>query len=90
MPKPCHRALVANVHAARESAWSDIFELNATTIPQQQLLLHLPQTPRRPPRRLKTTSSMPCLPRSLTLSSLLHSLRRPRRRTRLVPLPPPQ
>ncbi|VDL91188.1 unnamed protein product [Schistocephalus solidus] len=36
-----------------------------------------------------TTSSMPRRPRSTTLSSLLHLLRRSRRRTPLASLPPP-
>ncbi|VDM02394.1 unnamed protein product [Schistocephalus solidus] len=90
MPKPSQLALAANAHSARESAWSDIFELGATTIPQHQPLPHLPQIPRRQPPQPLITSSMPRRPISLTPSSLLHSLRRARRRTPLAPLPPPR
>ncbi|VDL93069.1 unnamed protein product [Schistocephalus solidus] len=36
MPKPCQRAHAVNAHSARESAWSDIFEVNATIIPYQR------------------------------------------------------
>ncbi|VDL85731.1 unnamed protein product [Schistocephalus solidus] len=91
MPKQYQRAHAVSAPSARESACSDIFELDTITIPQHQLLPHLPQTPRRrPPRQLMTTSLMSFHPRSLTLSSLLHSLRRSRRRTPLAPLPPPQ
>ncbi|VDM00271.1 unnamed protein product [Schistocephalus solidus] len=72
----CQRAHAVNAHSTRESAWSNIFELDATTIPQLQPLPHLLQTPRRrrPPQPLITTSSMS---------------HRPRQRTPLAPLPPP-
>ncbi|VDL91759.1 unnamed protein product [Schistocephalus solidus] len=63
MPKPCQRAHAVNAHAAYESAWSDIFKINGTTIPQHQPLPDLPQTPRRgPPQPLITTSSVPRRP----------------------------
>ncbi|VDM02919.1 unnamed protein product [Schistocephalus solidus] len=75
MSKPCHCAHAVNAHSARESAWSDIFELNATTAPKYKPLPHLPQTPcPRPPQRLIETSSMPRRPRSLKKSSLFHPL----------------
>ncbi|VDL97736.1 unnamed protein product [Schistocephalus solidus] len=88
MPKLCQRAHAVNAHSARESVWSDIFELNATTIPQHQPLPHLPQTPRRrPPKPLITASSMPRHPQSTTPSSP-RLLRRARQRTQLAPITP--
>ncbi|VDM02205.1 unnamed protein product [Schistocephalus solidus] len=75
--KPSRRAHAVNAPYTHESAWSVIFELKATTIPQHQPLLQLTQAQRRrPPQPLITTSSMPRRPRSLTSSSLLHTLRR--------------
>ncbi|VDL97891.1 unnamed protein product [Schistocephalus solidus] len=80
-----------SAHFACESVWSDIFELDATKFPHYQPLPHLPQTTRRrPPQPLIATSSIPRRPRSPTPSSLLHPLRRSRRRTPLVTLPQPQ
>ncbi|VDM03350.1 unnamed protein product [Schistocephalus solidus] len=73
MPKPCQRPQAVGAHSVRESAWSNIFELDATSISQPQPLPCLPQTPRlRPPQSMIATSSMPLNPRSPTPSSLLH------------------
>ncbi|VDL93233.1 unnamed protein product [Schistocephalus solidus] len=79
MPKPSQHAYAANVHPARESAWSDIFGRNATTIRQHQLLhqrtsllpplLQIPQLQPPPP-----TSDYP--PPSITDITLPQPLRR--------------